>query len=70
MNQYKLVYFDLPGLGEPIRLQLNYVGQKFDDVRITHEQFAEKKPSIIKILKYFLLMFFRFKIWTSTLFGS
>lgn len=45
MSQYKLVYFNIPGLAESIRLLLSYVNQPFKDVRLTSEEFNEEKPS-------------------------
>lgn len=37
MPQYKVTYFDIRGLGEPIRIFLNYVGVPFEDDRISQE---------------------------------
>jgi hypothetical protein len=47
MVQYKFHYFDLCGVGEAIRLLFIYVDQPFEDVRITHEQWPQEKPSKI-----------------------
>lgn len=33
-DKYKLYYFPVRNLGEPIRMILNYVCQPFEDVRI------------------------------------
>ncbi|KAH7705027.1 Nagst-1 protein [Aphelenchoides avenae] len=38
MVHYKFNYFDLRGLGEPIRLMFTYADQPFEDNRITSEQ--------------------------------
>lgn len=48
MASYKLVYFNVMGLGEPIRFLLSYGGVEFEDVRITHssEDWSNMKPSI------------------------
>ncbi|VDO93495.1 unnamed protein product [Soboliphyme baturini] len=42
---YKLTYFDIKGLGEPIRLLFAYVGQPYEDVRVTIEDWPKVKPS-------------------------
>lgn len=48
MASYKLVYFNVMGLGEPIRFLLSYGGVEFEDIRITHssEDWSNMKPSI------------------------
>jgi glutathione S-transferase len=43
MVQYKVTYFDLRGLGETTRLILNYAGEKFEDNRITFDQWPTLK---------------------------
>jgi len=47
MPQYKLYYFDIRGLAEPIRLAFAQAGVPFEDVRFKHDewpQFKEKMP--------------------------
>ncbi|XP_015124647.1 glutathione S-transferase [Diachasma alloeum] len=34
MSQYKLTYFNVMGLGEPIRFLLSYGGDEFEDIRV------------------------------------
>jgi hypothetical protein len=41
---YKLTYFNLKALGEPIRLLLSYGGVEFEDHRIEKEEWAQLKP--------------------------
>lgn len=36
--KYKLIYFNLRVLGEPIRFMLNYLGVPFEDVRIDRDK--------------------------------
>ncbi|KAF3424359.1 hypothetical protein E2986_07860 [Frieseomelitta varia] len=46
MASYKLVYFNVMGLGEPIRFLLSYGGVEFEDIRVNHssEEWANMKP--------------------------
>jgi len=41
----ELVYFDIAGLAEPIRLVLNHLNIKFTDVRLSRENFADWKKA-------------------------
>lgn len=43
---YKLCYFDLKGLAEPIRLMFAYGGINYEDVRIQSEEWPTIKPSM------------------------
>jgi prostaglandin-H2 D-isomerase / glutathione transferase len=43
MAPTKLSYFNITGLGEPIRYLLSYGGVEFEDDRHTHESFAPLK---------------------------
>lgn len=43
MSSYKLTYFNLTGLGESIRFLLSYGGAKFEDVRLSFEDWPKYK---------------------------
>ncbi|XP_031848801.1 glutathione S-transferase S4 [Nomia melanderi] len=47
MTGYKLVYFNVMGLGEPIRFLLSYGGVEFEDVRVelASGEWAKIKPT-------------------------
>lgn len=42
---FKLRYFNIKGLAEPIRFVLAYVGQEYQDIRVTQEDWPAIKPS-------------------------
>ncbi|KYN30203.1 Glutathione S-transferase [Trachymyrmex cornetzi] len=46
MPTYKLIYFDVTGLGEAIRFMLNYCGIKFEDVRFSFDEWSKYKPNM------------------------
>jgi len=41
----KLLYFDIAGKGEPLRLAMHHAGLEFEDIRLTREEFMTKKTS-------------------------
>ncbi|KAK0164119.1 hypothetical protein PV328_002780 [Microctonus aethiopoides] len=46
MTQFKLTYFNVMGLGEPIRFLLSYGGHKFEDIRVEREkEWLKMKPN-------------------------
>lgn len=45
MADIKLVYFNLQARGEPVRLILAAAGQKYEDVRISFEDWPKEKPN-------------------------
>ena len=45
MPRYKLIYFDFKGRGEPIRLMFAAAGVKYEDCRVTGEEYMELKCS-------------------------
>lgn len=46
MPTYKLTYFNVTGLGEPIRYLLSECGIKFEDVRLSFNEWPEHKPKM------------------------
>jgi len=53
MPHYKLYYFDIRGLGEPIRLLLNYVGQPYEEERLNLEEWPQHKSSVLEHVLYY-----------------
>jgi len=45
MASYKLIYFNACGRGEIIRWLFELAGQKYEDVRLTEEEWQKLKPS-------------------------
>jgi glutathione S-transferase len=46
MPTYKVMYFDIKGRGESIRMALAVAGQEFEDVRYNYaEEWQKVKPS-------------------------
>lgn len=45
MPDYKVYYFNVKALGEPLRFLLSYGNLPFDDIRITREEWPALKPS-------------------------
>lgn len=44
MPSYKLTYFNFTGRAEPCRYLFALAGQKYEDVRLTQEEFQKLKP--------------------------
>lgn len=42
--KYHLTYFDLTGLGEPIRMLLHYGGMEFTETRVLRQEWLTLKP--------------------------
>lgn len=45
MSEYKLTYFNLKAVGEPIRFILSYMGKIFQDNRISFDEWPQLKKS-------------------------
>ena len=56
MPSYKVTYFNIQGLAEPIRFILSHAGVEFEDVRIDKEKdWPQLKPSEYLITSYVYL---------------
>lgn len=47
--KYKLTYFDIKALGEPIRMLFSYANVEFEDERISFENWPKLKPRKYRI---------------------
>lgn len=45
MPAYKVMYFNVKALAEPLRFLLSYGGLEFEDVRVEKDEWAALKPS-------------------------
>lgn len=50
MPEYKVWYFNVKALGEPLRFLLSYGGLPFEDIRVTREEWPALKPSKYSII--------------------
>lgn len=62
MPSYKLTYFPVKALGEPIRFLLSYGGVEFEDIRFNRDDWPKLKPG-----KYLLNFGHRFLLLASLL---
>lgn len=46
MTEYKLYYFDVRNLAEPIRVMLHYNGADFEDIRVDMEKWPSMKSGM------------------------
>lgn len=49
MPAYKIIYFNVKALAEPMRFLLSYGNIDFEDVRVEKEDWPELKPSKFSI---------------------
>lgn len=49
---YKLVYYDLKTLGEPIRQIFHYIGVPFEDVRVDPATWSDVKEGTFRITAF------------------
>ena len=58
MPEYKLTYFDIKGLAEPIRLLFAYARVPYEDVRIPYNPIEQRIPADVKRSKYIVYIGF------------
>lgn len=51
-ENYKVIYFNVKALAEPLRYLLSYGGIEFEDIRITRDEWPALKASKIKNILY------------------
>lgn len=71
MPSYKVTYFNIKGLAEPIRFMFHYAGVDFVDQRMNEEDWKKLKPSKFYKVTHFLCLKYLIevswsdlKIWT------
>ncbi|XP_073985700.1 glutathione S-transferase-like [Rhodnius prolixus] len=47
MSKYRLTYFNVKGLGEPIRILLSYMDKEFEDFRLEKEDWPPRKKQTL-----------------------
>jgi len=52
MSTYKLTYFNVTGLAESIRYILNHCGIKFEDIRLSFDDWPKYKSSMSHMLLF------------------
>ena len=57
MPSYKLHYFNVTGIGEPIRFLLSYVNANFEDRRIEIEDWQKHQAGNLKIFPFILIYY-------------
>ena len=76
MSTYKLYYFDSRGTAEPARLIFAQAGVKYEDIRVTREQWGTsdhkhcKQSKMPSRLTRFMICVKRYAIWTHASTGS
>lgn len=60
MTSYKVTYFDITALAEPIRFLLSYLNIDFEDFRFQREEWPALKPSkfLLNMTQKYLLDIF------------
>lgn len=63
---YKVTYFDITALGEPIRFLLSYGGIEFEDNRIQKENWPALKPCKDLTTFFYILVLVTFAVCISS----
>lgn len=63
MVVYSLYYFPVRNLAEPIRMLFHYHSQKFEDIRITPEEWPKRKQGDTYLYAVQSTYVFRSSVW-------
>lgn len=58
MPVYKLTYFPVKALAEPLRMLISYGGEDFEDYRFNREDWPSIKPSMNEIRYLYIYIIF------------